>query len=145
MGRDPVVEAQTDDTIRETQTVLVVDDDQAVLDVASKVLSRGGYEVISAIDGHDALEKAEAVGGELSLLLSDIVMPNMNGRELGEAFEQRYPDVPILFMSAYIQDDVMLQGVRLSQVNFIPKPFTVEGLRAKVREVISAAKERPEE
>ena len=122
-------------------TVLVVDDDEAVLNVASKVLSRGGYAVISAGGGHEALEYADAADGNVSLLLSDLVMPGMSGRELGEVFEGRYPEVPILYMSAYTEDEIILQGVRFSEINFIPKPFTVEGLRDKVREVISQAKE----
>ena len=123
---------------RETQTVLVVDDDEAVLSVAAKVLSRGGYSVISASGGHEALELAE---GQVSLLLSDLVMPEMSGRELGEIFEGRYPEIPILYMSAYTEDEVILQGLRFSEVNFMPKPFTVDGLLLKAREVIEQGKE----
>lgn len=121
---------------RETQTVLVVDDDEAVLSVAAKVLSRGGYSVISASGGHEALELAEAAEGQVSLLLSDLMMPEMSGRELGEIFEGRYPETPILYMSAYTEDEVILQGLRFSEVNFLPKPFTVDGLLLKAREVI---------
>ena len=124
----------------ETQTVLVVDDDEAVLNVASKVLSRGGYSVISASGGQEALERAEAAEGQVSLLLSDLVMPGMSGRELGEIFEGRYPEIPILYMSAYTEDEVILQGVRFSEINFISKPFTVEGLRLKARAVIEQGK-----
>ena len=87
---DPTALAVTADMVdltssadRETQTVLVVDDDEAVLSVAAKVLSRGGYSVISASGGHEALELAEAAEGQVSLLLSDLVMPEMSVRELG--------------------------------------------------------------
>jgi len=121
-------------------TVLIVDDDKGVLEVASKVLSRGGYEVIPAEGGVEELAKLDAVAGAISLLLTDMVMPGMNGRELSDELSVRYPDIPILFMSAYTEDEVLLQGLRLSEVNFIPKPFTVEGLRAKVRLVIDQAK-----
>jgi len=120
--------------------VLIVDDDKGVLEVASKVLSRGGYEVIPAEGGVEELAKLDAVAGAISLLLTDMVMPGMNGRELSDELSVRYPDIPILFMSAYTEDEVLLQGLRLSEVNFIPKPFTVEGLRAKVRLVIDQAK-----
>jgi|GEM_PF-1222360 CheY-like chemotaxis protein len=140
---DPTALAVTADMVdltssadRETQTVLVVDDDEAVLSVAAKVLSRGGYSVLSASGGHEALELAEAAQGQVSLLLSDLMMPEMSGRELGEIFEGRYPEIPILYMSAYTEDEVILQGLRFSEVNFMPKPFTVDGLLLKAREVI---------
>jgi len=118
------------------ETVLVVDDDPAVLQVASKVLSRGGYQVLEATSGADALRIAEEHEGQLDLLLTDVVMPGMGGREVSEAMAQRFPRVRILFMSAYTEDEVILQGVRVAEVNFISKPFTVQGLRSKVREVL---------
>lgn len=120
------------------KTVLVVDDDVSVLRVAAKVLQRGGYEVLEAGSGPEALEVADAAGGRIDLLLTDVVMPRMNGRELSEALLARYPKVRVLFMSAYTEDEVILQGVRVAEVNFINKPFTVDGLRKKVREVLEA-------
>jgi CheY-like chemotaxis protein len=120
-----------------SRTVLVVDDDAPVLRVASKVLQRVGYEVLEANGGAEALELAEERGGEIDLLLTDVVMPGMGGRELSQEMTARYPDVRVLFMSAYTEDEVILQGVRVAEVDFIAKPFTVEGLRAKVREVLN--------
>ena len=120
----------------DVETVLVVDDDAAVLAVASKVLRRGGYEVLEAGGGEAALAVAGQVDGKISVLLSDVVMPSMNGRELSDAFRERYPDVRIIFMSAYREDEVILRGIRLAEVDFIPKPFSVQGLRDKVREVL---------
>ncbi len=117
-------------------TVLVVDDDLAVLEVASKVLTRGGFEVIQAHGAREALAVAEAEEVHVSLLLTDVVMPGMSGRELSDRFRELRPEVPILFMSAYTEDEIILQGVRLAEVHFIAKPFTVEGLRKKVTEVI---------
>jgi CheY-like chemotaxis protein len=119
-----------------TELLLVVDDDPSVLQVASKMLKRGGYEVLSAGGGAEALTMAEANEGRISLLLTDVVMPGMGGRELSELFRARYPAVRILFMSAYTEDEVILQGVRVAEVDFIPKPFTVQGLRDKVRTLI---------
>ena len=116
--------------------VLVVDDDASVLRVAAKVLQRGGYDVVKANSGVEALEAADEAEGKLDLLLTDVVMPGMNGRELSEALSARYPDVRVLFMSGYTEDDVILQGVRVADVNFISKPFTVEGLREKVRRLL---------
>ena len=118
------------------EVVLIVDDDPSVLQVASKVLKRGGYEVLEAGGGAEALAVAQRNEGQISLLLTDVVMPGMGGRELSEAFRTRYPSVSILFMSAYTEDEVILQGVRVAEVEFIPKPFTVQGLRDKVREVL---------
>ncbi len=122
------------------ETVLVVDDDLAVLDVACKVLGRGGFDVLRASGGEEALRLAEEAEGRIALLLTDVVMPGMGGRELAEKFQERHPDVPVLFMSAYTEDEIILQGIRLAEVNFIPKPFTVQGLREKVRAVIDQAK-----
>ncbi len=121
------------------ETILVVDDDPSVLQVASKVLRRGGYEVVEAGGGEQALRLTEERNGRIDLLLTDVVMPGMSGRELAERLSARYPAVRLLFMSAYTEDEVILQGVRVAEVNFIAKPFTVEGLRSKVREVISGS------
>lgn len=121
----------------DVSTVLVVDDDLSVLRVAAKVLKRGGFDVLEAGSGDAALAVAEEVNGQIDLLLTDVGMPSMNGRELSQALVARYPDVRVLFMSAYTEDEVILQGVRVAEVNFINKPFSVEGLREKVRQVIA--------
>jgi CheY-like chemotaxis protein len=118
------------------ETVLIVDDDPAVLQVASKVLRRGGYRALEARGGPEALRVVEQVEGKIDLLLTDIVMPDMNGRALSETLSARYPHVRVLFMSGYTEDEVILKGVRIAEVNFISKPFTIDGLRAKVREVL---------
>jgi two-component system cell cycle sensor histidine kinase/response regulator CckA len=118
------------------ELVLVVDDDAAVLRMAAKVLRRGGYEVLEAGGGREALRIAEEQGGRIKLLLTDVVMPEMGGREVSEELRRRYPDIRVLFMSAYTEDEVILRGVRVAEVNFVSKPFTVDGLRSKVREVL---------
>ncbi len=118
-------------------TILVVDDDEAVLQVACKVLHRGGYDVVPATGGPQALQIAEDRDGRFDLLLTDLVMPVMSGRELAEAIVARFPAIQVLYMSAYTDDEIVLDGLKTSDVNFIPKPFTVEGLREKVRRVIA--------
>jgi CheY-like chemotaxis protein len=123
------------------QVVLIVDDDPSVLQGASRVLDRGGYEILEAGGGVEALSLAEQNEGRISLLLTDLVMPEMGGRELSETFRARYPSVRILFMSAYTEDEVILQGVRVAEVDFIPKPFTVQGLRDKIRQVLDRTDE----
>ena len=141
--KDPAPDSESADSARgkTREVLLVVDDDPSVLQVASKVLKRGGYEVLGAGGGAEALELAEANEGRISLLLTDVVMPGMGGRELSENFRARYPAVRILFMSAYTEDEVILQGVRVAEVDFIPKPFTVQGLRDKVRQVLDRTAE----
>jgi CheY-like chemotaxis protein len=116
----------------DVKTVLVVDDDASVRRVAAKVLCLGGYRVIEAGSGAEALELVEEAGGRIDLLLTDVVMPTTNGRELAEALLARYPDVRVLFMSGYTEDEVILQGVRVAEVHFISKPFSVDGLRGTV-------------
>jgi len=118
------------------ETVLVVDDDRSVLGVASKVLRRSGYNVVEASGGTEALAAVEKLEGRVHLLLTDVVMPGMNGRELSQELTARYPNVRVLFMSAYTEDEVILHGVRVAEVDFISKPFTIDGLRRKVRIIL---------
>lgn len=118
------------------ELILVVDDDPAVLRMAAKVLRRGGYEVLEAGGGREALRIAEEHGGDIELLLTDVVMPEMGGREVSAALRARWPNVRVLFMSAYTEDEVILRGVRVAEVDFVSKPFTVDGLRTKVRELL---------
>ena len=120
----------------QVKTVLVVDDDASVLRVTAKVLRRVGYNVLEAGSGDDALLTVDEAEGRIDLLLTDVVMPRMNGRELSEALLARYPDVRVLFMSGYTEDEVILQGVRVAEVNFINKPFSVESLRERVKQVL---------
>lgn len=128
----------SEESERSNTTILVVDDDASVLRVASKVLVRAGYHVLEANGGAEALELAAGRDGDLDLLLTDVVMPGMSGRELGQELAARYPRVRVLYMSAYTEDEVILQGVRVAEVDFIAKPFTVQGLRDKVEEVLAS-------
>ena len=126
---------------RAREVILIVDDDPSVLHVASSVLERGGYEVLAAAGGVEALALAEEYEGPISLLLTDVVMPGMGGRELSEIFRARYPSVRILFMSAYTEDEVILQGVRVEDEGFIAKPYTVQRLRDKIRQALDRTEE----
>lgn len=121
------------------KTVLVVDDEPSVLRVASKVLRRDGYEILEALGGEEALRVARNHHGPIHLLLTDVVMPGIGGRELGDQFREVHPDTALLFMSGYTEDEVLLQGIRVADVNYIAKPFTVAGLRDKVREILDGA------
>jgi CheY-like chemotaxis protein len=121
------------------ETVLVVDDDPAVLRVARRALSRGGYQVLGARSGAEALEIAEEHQGEIHLLLTDVVMPGMGGREVSQEVSARFPETRVLFMSGQVEAGAILDGAPAARVNFLPKPFTVHGLRTRVREVLDQA------
>jgi signal transduction histidine kinase len=119
--------------------ILVVDDDAAVREVAARILRRLGYDVTEAEDARAALVMLASAEVLPDLLLSDVVMPGMNGRELSEKVRALYPGIRILFMSAYTADEVILRGIQVAEVDFLPKPFTLESLAGTVREVLGRA------
>ena len=142
MDRDTAATTATSAAIRAdpaTAVILIVDDDAAVRQVAARVLQRAGYRVLQAGEGSEALRLAREHRGRLDLLLTDVVMPGMNGRELGERLAAERPETRLLYMSAYTEDEVILRGVRVAEVNFLFKPFSLEGLTNAVREVLAAS------
>jgi CheY-like chemotaxis protein len=124
---------------RGTETVLLVEDDNAVRRITRISLQSQGYTVLEASDGLAGLHQAETVPGEIHLLISDVVMPEMGGRQLLDAVRKHRPGLRVLFMSGYTDDAVLLHGVVEANDAFIQKPFTPLSLARKVREVI----ERP--
>jgi PAS domain S-box-containing protein len=118
------------------ETILLVEDEPAILDVASEILKRLGYTVLSANSPDEAMHLARVHAGDISLLLTDVVMPEMNGRDLAEKLLSLYPHVKRLFMSGYTSDVIAHHGVLDAGVHFIQKPFSVTDLAAKVREVL---------
>lgn len=116
------------------ETVLVVDDEPEVLSMAADMLRMIGYNVLSAGGSLEAINIARSRSGPLHLLLTDIVMPVMTGRDLAEEFRAIRPTVKVLFMSAYSPASIEKYRVRLgSGEPFLPKPFTIAQLRATVR------------
>jgi CheY-like chemotaxis protein len=118
------------------ETVLLVEDNEAVRHLASTILTRQGYTVLTAESGIDALKVLENHDGPIHLLLTDVIMPEMNGRDLFARLSPQYPDLKVLFMSGYTDNVIAHQGVMDPDVSFIQKPFSVQGLAAKVRAVI---------
>jgi PAS domain S-box-containing protein len=118
------------------ETVLLAEDDPSVREIVADVLTRKGYRVLRAPDGQTALEMARAVPGEISLLLTDLVMPGMTGRELAEALTAARPSVRVLYMSGYTDDAVVRHGVLAEGLPYLQKPFTPGALAFKVREVL---------
>jgi PAS domain S-box-containing protein len=117
------------------ETILVVEDEPLILKVATVILKNLGYTVLSATTPVEALGLAEQHGDEIHLLVTDVIMPEMNGRELSEKIMNLYPDIRCLFMSGYTANVIAHHGVLDRGVNFIQKPFSKTSLAAKVRDV----------
>ncbi len=119
-----------------TETVLLVEDEEPLRRLGERILRAGGYTVLSAADGQAALAAAERHGRPVDLLLTDLVMPGMTGRELALELGRRKIASRTLYMSGYTEDAIAKQGVLEPGIAFIYKPFTVEALSAKLREVL---------
>lgn len=119
-----------------SETILLVEDNDQVRELALVVLELKGYKVMAAHCGKEALSLLDRHSGKLHLLLTDVIMPEMNGKTLYEQVVQRYPDVKVLFMSGYTDDVLAPHGVMGHDVNFIPKPFPVRVLTEKVRKIL---------
>lgn len=120
------------------ETILLVEDDEAVRSLTRQMLRGFGYQVLEAPGAARALELARHHRGTIELLLTDVVMPEVGGRELSERLLRIRPTLKVLYMSGYTDDAVVRHGVRESEVAFLQKPFTIEGLAAKVRQVLEA-------
>ncbi len=120
------------------ETVLLVEDEPALRALARTVLESKGYRVLEARNGEDALLVAEQHRGQVDLLLTDVVMPGMSGRELAEQLHQKNRSLKILYMSGYTDDAIVHHGVLGSDMAFLQKPFTPEGMARRVREVLDA-------
>ena len=125
---------------RGTETVLLVEDEPAVRRIARLALESQGYRVLEAESGEDAVGTADTHPGPIHLLVTDVVMPGMGGREVAEAVRRRRPGLPVLFMSGYTDDAVVRHGVSQSADAFLQKPFAPLGLARKVREVLDGAR-----
>ncbi|MBP2675783.1 MAG: sensor hybrid histidine kinase, partial [Deltaproteobacteria bacterium] len=121
-----------------TETILLVEDEEQILSLAARILENQGYRVLAAGTPEAALQLAERHDGEIRLLLTDVVMPGMNGRDLQRRIEALRPGIRTLFMSGYTEDAVVHRGILDKGVFFVPKPFTVRLLAEKVRSVLDA-------
>lgn len=125
------------DDLRGSETILLVEDDAAVREYASGVLGDLGYEVLVAVDGPDAIVASERHPGQIDLLLTDVVMPKLNGRDLAEFLCQRRPSLRVLFVSGYTENSIVHHGVLDEGLNFLAKPFSPSALARKVRSVLT--------
>jgi PAS domain S-box-containing protein len=121
-----------------SERILLVEDDPHVRRAAIRALEAGGFRVLVAKDGLSALQVASAADGELDLVISDVVMPGLDGGGLAAELSARWPDLPILFVSGYPDDAISDHGVLREGVEFLAKPFTGEELIARTRKVLDA-------
>ena len=131
-----VTEAPT--TLRGSETILLVEDDDQVRAVAQGILRKSGYHVIEARNAGEALLHSERHPGAIHLLLSDVVMPQMSGPELAKRLASVRPDMKVLCMSGYTDDSIVRHGVLEAHFAYLQKPITPEALTRKVREVLDA-------
>ncbi len=122
-----------------TETVLVVEDDEPLRMFICECLERQGYRVLATGSPAEAVETAEHHKGEIHLMLSDVVMPGMSGRELAEQLAPRWPEMKVLYASGYNDDVIVHYGVLESGLAFLQKPFTPVALAQKVREILNSA------
>jgi CheY-like chemotaxis protein len=118
--------------------VLLVEDAPRVREVVREILEMNGYRVIEARHGQEAIELGQRHPGRIQLMVTDVVMPQMSGRELAQHFARARPDMRVLFMSGYTDNAIVRHGVLETGTAFISKPFTPDALAAKVREVLEA-------
>jgi len=121
---------------RGNETILIVEDEEDVLKLAGRILSRQGYHVLEASSGEEALRICKKKKEPFHLLLTDVVMPQMSGRQLEEQLSRVCQDFKVLYMSGYTDNAITHHGVLEKGMNYIQKPFTVDGLIRKVREVL---------
>jgi len=119
-----------------TETILLVEDDEAILNLGKMILENLGYTVLAAQTPVDAIRLAEVHPGDLHLLITDVVMPEMNGRELAERLSAIRPNLKCLYMSGYTADVIAHRGIIDEGVSFIQKPFLSDDFAARVRQVL---------
>ncbi len=126
-----------------TETVLLVEDDAAILNLGKTMLQRLGYTVLAANTPKMAIQLAQEQTGEINLLITDVVMPGMNGRELVQRISDLRPTMQCLYMSGYTADVIAHHGVLDPDIHFIQKPFSIGDLASKIRETLQDNKKNP--
>jgi two-component system, cell cycle sensor histidine kinase and response regulator CckA len=119
-----------------SETVLLVEDQEQLLNITKNILTRLGYSVLEAISPQQAIELAENHNGEIQLLLTDIIMPQMQGTQLAEQLQRRRKDMRVLYMSGYTAETIDRHGLFDKGSHFIEKPFLAQKLAEKLREIL---------
>jgi two-component system, cell cycle sensor histidine kinase and response regulator CckA len=124
---------------RGSETILIVDDEEALVRVARRMLESAGYLTLTATSGEEALRLVEQLGGPLHLLLTDVVMPGMGGPELATRVRARHPETRVLFTSGYADDVALRDAIQEREQLLLPKPYDTHELRRMVREALDRA------
>ena len=130
---------ETDKAPRTTETILLVEDESAVRDLAKRILSHKGYRVLEASDGAIALRIAAGHVGEIDLVLTDVAMPNLGGRGMVEELKELSPEMRVLFMSGYPKEEIFPDKAKARVTPYLQKPFTSENLYSEVRAALGYA------
>jgi two-component system, cell cycle sensor histidine kinase and response regulator CckA len=125
------------------ETILLVEDEEAVLNLSKTILENQGYFVLSANDPEEALRVSMSYSGKIHLLITDLIMPKMNGTVLATKLQAARPDLACLYVSGYAANIIMPEGMLNSGVNFLSKPFRIEDLCNKVREILKSQPRGP--
>jgi signal transduction histidine kinase/CheY-like chemotaxis protein len=139
LTREVEVEADDLGSLQGTETILLVEDEDVVREMATEILRESGYRVLEAKHGPDAMILEKQHSGVIDLMLTDVVMPQMSGRELAEQLTPLRRDMRVLYMSGYTDDAIVHHGVLEEGTAFIGKPFTPKALARKVREILDVA------
>jgi len=134
---------RTRKAIRGSETILIVEDDAALLRLSTRILRSAGYQVLMAAEGAEALRVLEDHDGPVDLLLTDVVMPGMGGRELAGRLADIRPEIKVLYTSGYTDDTILRHGVLERTAHFISKPYKQTELTRKVRAVLDGPPNRP--
>jgi DNA-binding NtrC family response regulator len=137
----PEASSATPPSARGSETILLVEDAEPLLKLAHMFLKESGYHVLTAAHGIQALQVAQQHAGPIHLLLTDVVMPGMNGRVLAEQLTPRQPGMKVLYMSGYTDSFIAGHGVLEPGTHLLHKPFTSETLTQKVRELLDTNKQ----
>jgi DNA-binding NtrC family response regulator len=124
--------------VRGTETILLVEDEAAVLQLARQILEEQGYRVLAAGNGPQALRLSQEYGAAIDLLLTDVIMPHMTGRQLAEQLQALRPGLKVVYMSGYSDDALAQHDIPERGLSFLAKPFSLDGLIHKVRASLDA-------
>jgi two-component system, cell cycle sensor histidine kinase and response regulator CckA len=127
---------------QQKKIVLVVDDEEGLRTLVCRTLRAEGYGTLEAAHGGEALEVMEKAAQPVDLVVTDVVMPGMDGRELGRRLAQRWPSLPILYISAYDVNDIFRRGSPRTSAPFLQKPFQPEGLISRVQQLLASRSSR---
>jgi len=137
---EDLVEKVAEGSLGGTETVLVVEDEEQILVLSKRILEQFGYRVLTARTPGDACRLVEEQEGDIHLLLTDVILPGMNGKELKERIETMRPGIKTVFMSGYTANAIARRGILEKGVAFLQKPFSLASLARKVRQVLDSRK-----